>query len=173
MKSWINHVPEGSKDRHSGRDADRHASRRLQRTGTKVLLGAYSMLPGTGGISRVARLLAKVLSEQQQTDLIRLRGLTLGDGQVPADLDLPVALARGSKLLVSLRALRAALTCSHFMYDGCHLAQVHGMPLLSRRPFLAFIHGIEIWENAKPRWPAGNELAVSLDEPSERSSDWV
>ncbi len=97
----------------------------------------------------MARLLAKVLAEQQRAGLVRARGLTLGDRQVPADLNLPVALAQGSKIRFTLRTLQAALSCDHFIYDACHLAQIHRMPILSRKPSLAFICGIELWENAK------------------------
>jgi phosphatidylinositol alpha-1,6-mannosyltransferase len=114
-----------------------------------MLLSAYSLLPGMGGIARVARLMGKVLTEQQQAGCARIRGLTLGDRQVPADLHLPVALARGSKFQFCVRALQAALRCRHFIYDGCHLAQAHAMPLLSCKPSLSFIHGVEVWENAK------------------------
>src|SRR6266852_8185319 len=94
-------------------------------TTTKVLLSAYSLLPGTGGIARVARLMAKVLTEEQRAGRVQVRGLTLGDERAPDDLALPIALARNSKLRFCMRAFQAGFRCRHFVYDGCHLAQVH------------------------------------------------
>src|SRR5579871_1072911 len=121
----------------------------MSATPTTILLSASSLLPGTGGIARVARLLAKVLTEGEHARRGHLRGLTLGDEQAPADLGMPVALARNSKLVFCLLALTAGLRCRHFIYDGCHLAQIHRFLWLSRKPSLTFIHGIEVWENAK------------------------
>jgi phosphatidylinositol alpha-1,6-mannosyltransferase len=110
----------------------------------------------------VARLLAKVLTELQQAGSLRVRGLTLGDRELPADLELPVALAKRSKLRFSLQLLQAALGCHHFIHDGCHLAQVHGIPILARKPFLAYIHGIEVWENAKAGYVRSARRAAML-----------
>jgi phosphatidylinositol alpha-1,6-mannosyltransferase len=45
---------------------------------------------------------------------------------------------------------RQSLGKTHFIYDACHLAQVHLLPGLGRKPFLTFLCGIEIWENAQP-----------------------
>ena len=37
------------------------------------------------------------------------------------------------------------------MYNAAYLARVHRrLPGARRRPFMVFLHGIEIWENAKP-----------------------
>jgi phosphatidylinositol alpha-1,6-mannosyltransferase len=110
----------------------------------------------------VARLLAKVLIEDQEAALIRVRGLTLSDRQLPADLDLPVALSRGSKVRFSLWALQAALRYRHFIYDGCHLAQVHSIPPLSCKPFLTYLHGVEVWENAKAGYVKSARRATML-----------
>lgn len=134
----------------------------MSQTIGQVLLNAYSLLPGTGGIARVARLIAKVLTEEQQSGRIQVRVLTLGDEQVPGDLDLPVVLARGSKVRFTLRACQAALRCRQFIYDGCHLAQVHALPILSRKPSLAFIHGVEVWEHAKAGYVKSARRATML-----------
>jgi phosphatidylinositol alpha-1,6-mannosyltransferase len=134
----------------------------MSQTTTKVLLSAYSLLPGMGGVARVARSLAKILAEEQQAGRVQVLGLTLGDEHVPPDLDLPIALARHSRLAFCLRAFRAGLRCHHFIYDGCHLAQVHGIPFLSHKPSLAFIHGIEIWENAKAGYVKSARRATLL-----------
>jgi phosphatidylinositol alpha-1,6-mannosyltransferase len=127
-----------------------------------ILLGAYSLQAGVGGIARVARLMARVLIEEQRAGALMVRGLTLGDAEVPADLDLPVALAWKSKVRFSLKALGAALGCRHFIYDGCHLSQVHFLPLLRWKPFLTFIHGIEVWEKGKPGYVKSARRATML-----------
>jgi phosphatidylinositol alpha-1,6-mannosyltransferase len=115
-----------------------------------ILFGAMTLKAGAGGIARVARLMARVVAEEADQLGRRARVLVLGDDQVETDVPLPAALAGRSRLLFAARALRASLRCRHFIYDGCHLAQVHRLPGLRRRPFLTFLHGIEIWENAKP-----------------------
>src|ERR1700677_4431138 len=95
-----------------------------------VLFGAYSLQPGIGGIARVARLMARVLIEEMYAGRLKLRGLTLGDQEAPPDLCLPLSLAKGSKFRFSLKAFMAGLSCRHFVYDACHLSQVHRLPLL-------------------------------------------
>jgi phosphatidylinositol alpha-1,6-mannosyltransferase len=107
-------------------------------------------------------LLAKALTEEQRAGRVQVDGLTLGDEQAPADLDLAIALARNSKFAFCVRALRAGFRCRHFIYDGCQLAQVHGVPPLSRKPSLAVIHGIEIWEDAKPGYVKSARRATML-----------
>src|ERR1700722_3781065 len=110
-----------------------------------VLLAAASLQPGKGGISRVARLMARVLAEQAAGGKLRVHAVTLADDEPPADLALPVKAARGSRIRFVRKALRYGLTCSHVIYDAPPLARTHALPPLRYRPSLAFAHGIEVW----------------------------
>jgi phosphatidylinositol alpha-1,6-mannosyltransferase len=109
-----------------------------------------TLMPGAGGIARVARLMARVLAEEAAQSGRPARALILGDDRSPADISLPAAVARHSRVWFTAQALKASLRCRHFVFDGCQLAQVHRVPGLGQRPFLTFLHGIEIWEDAKP-----------------------
>lgn len=114
-----------------------------------VALGAISFNGGTGGIARVARLVAKVLVEDYLRGRLGLTLLSFNDRAPIKDFPAPVVQARGSKTRFTFASLLQARRCSHFLYDACHLPQVHQLPGLARRPYLTFLHGIEIWETAK------------------------
>jgi phosphatidyl-myo-inositol dimannoside synthase len=117
-----------------------------------VLLAATSLQPGKGGISRVARLMARVLADQAASGKLRVHAVTLADDEPPADLALPVKAARGSRIRFVRKALRYGLTCSHVIYDAPPLARTHALPPLRYRPSLAFAHGIEVWEKAPSKY---------------------
>ncbi|MFL5240830.1 MAG: glycosyltransferase family 4 protein [Gemmataceae bacterium] len=114
-----------------------------------LFLGAISLQPGTGGIARVARLMARVLAEEFAPNELPVRAHTLADGVVSGELGLPVTQSYGSRVRFSLQAMWAIRECQHYLYDGCQLAQVQLIPGLRHKPMLTFIHGIEVWENAK------------------------
>jgi phosphatidylinositol alpha-1,6-mannosyltransferase len=94
--------------------------------------------------------MARVAAEEIGPDAIPIRGLTLGDDTRPNDLPFPVDLAKGSRLRFWWSASWSARRCSHFVYDGTQLAQLQQMPFLRSRPMLTFMHGIEVWDQAKP-----------------------
>jgi phosphatidyl-myo-inositol dimannoside synthase len=126
----------------------------MARRTPNVLLAAASLQPGQGGISRVARLMARVLAERAALGRLRLRAVTLADAEPPSDLDLPVKAAAGIRSRFLAAALRRGLTCSHVVYDALPLARTHALPPLRYRPSLAFAHGIEVWENAPRKYVA-------------------
>jgi phosphatidylinositol alpha-1,6-mannosyltransferase len=112
-----------------------------------------SLEAGNGGIARVARLIARVLNEELLAGEIgRAAVVSFSDTVSPHDLSLPIALARGSKIRFALWSMHACLESHAFIYDGPQLAQVHRLPVLSRKPFLAVLNGIEIWDQAKPSY---------------------
>jgi phosphatidylinositol alpha-1,6-mannosyltransferase len=117
-----------------------------------VLLAAASLQPGKGGISRVARLMARVLAERAARGELRVHAVTLADAEAPADLDLPVKPAGGVRSRFVAAALRRGLTCSHVIYDAAPLARTHVLPPLRYRPSLTFAHGIEVWEHAARKY---------------------
>ncbi len=137
-----------------------------------VFFGAYSLRAGHGGIARVARLMARVLDESLRGQPRPVRGLTLGDcGEVAPDLNLPVTATCGSRLRFIAGALWAGLSCRHFLFDGCHLAQVYQLPPLRGKPMLTFLHGIEVWEEAPARYIRSARRATFLVANSEFTRD--
>lgn len=127
-----------------------HWGLRPSQTVTRVLLAVESLAAGNGGICRVARLVARVLAEEMRAGRLRADALVLSDQQNTPQLGLPVSLTRGSRASFVWQAQTAALSHSHFLYDFMGMARAHCRIPLLRRPFLAWIHGIEIWENARP-----------------------
>jgi phosphatidylinositol alpha-1,6-mannosyltransferase len=119
-----------------------------------VLLAAASLQAGKGGISRVARLMARVLAEMAATGRLHVHAVTLADAEPPADLALPVKAAGGSRSRFLAAALRRGMECSHVIYDAPPLARTHALPPLRYRRSLAYVHGIEVWENAPRKYLA-------------------
>lgn len=129
-----------------------------------VCLAADSLRAGNGGICRVARLAAKVLAERASGGGLRAAAHVLSDESLPADLGLPVDTARGSRARFVLRNWRTAFRRTHFVYDFVGMARAHCLLPGLRRPFLSFIHGIEVWENASPHripWARRADLLVA------------
>jgi phosphatidylinositol alpha-1,6-mannosyltransferase len=118
--------------------------------GANLFLGAESLAGGNGGIARLARLTARVVGDEVAAGRLRARGLALGEPGGPAEFGFPVGTARRSRPRFLLEAHRAALACSHFQYDFLGMARAHCRLPLMRRPCMVWIHGIEIWEEARP-----------------------
>jgi phosphatidylinositol alpha-1,6-mannosyltransferase len=115
----------------------------------RVLLAADSLLAGANGIARVARLSAKVLAEQAGRRELQVRAITLRDSTAP-DLGLPVTPCRSSRARFVFECQRAALSCTHFVYDFAGMARAHPHWMRPRRRSLVWVHGIEVWEHARP-----------------------
>ncbi len=119
---------------------------------TRIVLAAERFGAGQGGIARVARLVAKVLAEEVAAGRCEAIGLSLGDTEAPADLTLPIVPCRGSRAAFVARLYREALRSTHTIYDFLGLARAHPrLGVFGSRfgPYLTFLHGIEIWENAR------------------------
>lgn len=115
----------------------------------RVLLAAESLGQGANGIGRVARLTAKVLAEQARAGALEVRAIALRD-ETPPDLDLPVTVFRGSRARFVVECQRAALRCTHFVYDFAGMARAHPRWMRPLRRSLVWVHGIEAWERARP-----------------------
>jgi phosphatidyl-myo-inositol dimannoside synthase len=77
-----------------------------------------------------------------------------------------------SRVRLAWRALWSS--CTHLITDACNLGQLHWLPNLRRRPLLTFLHGVEIWEEAKPRWvrsARGATVPVFVSEYSRRRAE--
>jgi phosphatidylinositol alpha-1,6-mannosyltransferase len=46
----------------------------------------------------------------------------------------------------------SGLSCSHVIYDAAPLAQTQSLPPLRFKRSLTFVHGIEVWEKAPPKY---------------------
>ena len=114
-----------------------------------VLLAAEGLSPKASGIGRVARLVTKVLVELAERGRISLRALTLNDPSDSAELGVAVQSCRGSRARFLFECTRAALDCSHFIYDAVSVARAHPRWLPIARPDLVWIHGVEVWEAAR------------------------
>ena len=101
-------------------------------------------------MSRVARLVARVLHNDVLRGRLSAGGLSLRDSVEPEDLGLPVRFMKNSRVRFVAAVHRAALRPSHFIYDSLSLARAHPRLPGAQRPFLAWILGIEAWENARP-----------------------
>jgi phosphatidyl-myo-inositol dimannoside synthase len=115
-----------------------------------IFMAGESFSAGNGGICRVARLMTRVLAEQVQTGRLCGDALALSDVSMPSGLGLPLALAKGHRARFFWKAHRAAFNHSHFIYDFVGMARAHCRVPFLRRPFLTWIHGIEVWENTRP-----------------------
>lgn len=112
---------------------------------SNIFLGSATLLAGNGGIARVARLMFRVLADEASAGRLTARGASYLDREL-SDILLPVLTARESKLRFAWEVHKAALSCSHFLYDSLGVMRAHCRLPPLRRPCLAWIHGIEVWE---------------------------
>lgn len=113
----------------------------------RILLAAERFAAGNSGIARVARLMARVLAEEARAGRLDVEGLSLSDAETPPGLDLPVTACGGSRLKFVSHTCRAAFRCSHLVFDFLGMCRSRGA--FTHRPALTWIHGIEVWEDAR------------------------
>lgn len=108
-----------------------------------LFCGFDSLRHDSGGIARVGRLLILSMTDELAPKTI----VTFHDNKVDsfAKTRSPILNCGGSRRLFAWRAATAHYHHSHFIYGFLGLARVHGKLSLSRRPYLTFGHGIEIW----------------------------
>lgn len=111
-----------------------------------TVLVAESLAPGNGGICRVARLIARTL----QTLSTPSRAVVLSDVTASPDLSIVSACCAKSRAKFVSRVQLASLSRNRFVYDSPSLARAHCRVPLLKRPSMVFMHGIEIWEGARP-----------------------
>lgn len=121
------------------------AVRRDQVATPPVVLAACHFAAGMGGICRVVRLMALVLVEAGWP----VQALDLLDREPPTDLGIPVRTFDGNRLGFAWACHRAALTGSLLIYDHLGTARAHPRIPGIRRPQVAWIHGIEVWEDLR------------------------
>lgn len=115
----------------------------------KVLLVAATFEPGAGGVSVVARLTLSLLADRARAGLLRLRVVSLfGGAQSIPGVDWSDA--GRSRLKFALAVQTASLWADRVVFDSANMAQARAR--FPRRPDLVYLLGVELWENALPRW---------------------
>lgn len=115
----------------------------------RLCLAATSLAAGSGGIARVARLMAKALATEVAAGRVRLRTIGLYARHRSSDLGVDVVPARGSQVRFTTAVHLAAFASRHFLYDSLAMTRAHSRVPFCTRPLLAWIHGIEVWEAAR------------------------
>ena len=111
----------------------------------RFFMGFESVRAGNGGVSRVARLMARVLAEEALAGRCTVDGVVLSDRTPSPGLGVQFQLAKGSRAKFVAAVSSALFSQTHFVYDCAGMARSHQWLPLPRRPNLVFIHGIEIW----------------------------
>jgi phosphatidylinositol alpha-1,6-mannosyltransferase len=115
---------------------------------TRLCLAVTSFEPGNGGIARVARLMGRALAGEVARGDVRLRAIGLYDERAVSDLGFKLMAVHGSRLRFTVAVQAAAVRSTHFLYDSLAMARGHNRLPLLKRPMLAWIYGIEVWEDA-------------------------
>ncbi len=110
--------------------------------GGRIFLGAAVLDAGRGGIARVARMTARALMES----VAHVDMLSLLDTAPVTVAGSAAAAARSSKLAFTTRCHLAALRHRRFIYDSVGIARAHPRLPGLKRPYAAWMHGIEVWE---------------------------
>ena len=142
--------------------------------GPRIFLGAESFFAGRGGIARLARLTAKVLGEEAVAGRLDVSCLALSDEVPSNEFGVNARTAKGSRVRFVYEANRAALRCTHFVYDFLGMARAHcRIPLLTR-PFMVWICGVDVWENAAPHridWARRANTLLSISNYTRERAD--
>lgn len=127
----------------------RWLSRSTART-PKIQLSATRLDLGASGIGRVARLMARVLGEALSAGQLDVRALALSPAPERV-FGIGVRSAADSQLKFLARNMLACMRADCVLYDFAGLARAHVKPPF-KRPYLAWMHGIEVWERARPAY---------------------
>lgn len=116
----------------------------------QLLLAAESLAAKNSGIGRVARLMAMILAERRAGSDVRLRGVGLSD-RVDHPLEWPwVTPCSGGRLEYVLRVQTDGRRAQSVLYDSLSMARAHFMGPARWTRALTWMHGVEVWEDARP-----------------------
>jgi phosphatidylinositol alpha-1,6-mannosyltransferase len=127
-----------------------HVASAKARVVPRVVLAVDSLAQTASGIARVARLMARVIVDEAAHGRIEAEALVLCSDE-GADLGIKITAAGGSRPRFVAAIHRAALTSSHFVYDFTGIARAHPRVPGLARPYLTWMHGIEVWEAAEEK----------------------
>lgn len=97
--------------------------------------------------------MAKVLAEERAAGRLDVAAEVYEDKNPTGQFAFPVRTSKGSKAGFLLNVHRSAFSCSHAIYDSDSMARARPRIPPLRRPWMAWIHGIEVWEDAISRRP--------------------
>jgi phosphatidylinositol alpha-1,6-mannosyltransferase len=112
----------------------------------RLTIAAENLSAGHGGISRLARLMAKSIMLNRYP----LKGISLSDNVASADLGFPIKACATSRVSFLVNCSLAAFRSDRFLFDFAGMARVHEYLLGPRRPFAVWLAGIEVWEDLRP-----------------------
>lgn len=142
----------------------------------RICFATESLAAKDSGIGRVARLCARVIAEKVQQGECSMRLLALNDSESLPDWGEPTIPARGSRLRFVWEANQALLSCTHFLYDFLGMARAHNKLPWPRRPFMVWIHGIEVWPGSDPNRlivaKQAQRLVVNTHYSRQRAADY-
>jgi phosphatidylinositol alpha-1,6-mannosyltransferase len=142
----------------------------------QLFLAAESVLPGNGGISRLARLMGKVLAEERLAGRLDCRGVALSDTAPVPDLAVPLRACSGRRWQYAAEVWKASLAATHFAYDCLGMARAHCRLPVIRKPFLTWMCGIDVWEPAPAHriaWAHRADLLLSISAYTRERADRI
>jgi phosphatidylinositol alpha-1,6-mannosyltransferase len=117
----------------------------------RIVFACESLVAGNGGIARVDRLIASVLCENTARWTPDLHVFCDAATTEPKEgLPLRTKSYAGSKLRFAFGVWLAGQSASACVYDAAYYAKVHRLHFGRRgRRNMIFLHGIEVWEQAR------------------------
>ncbi len=125
----------------------------------RVFLATESLAAQNSGISRVARLMARALHESLHQEK-RIDGVSLSDADTGFSGGSWNKPCGGRRWEYVLRVQTGGFRSSAIFYDSLSMARAHFMGPARLRPSLAWMHGVEVWEEA---WPVHLSVARRVD----------
>jgi len=113
----------------------------------KLCIASQYLSAGSGGIARVARLMLQVGLDNGHD----VYGLAAADKLTGSDLPENVRAFGGNRLAFVMACQRMMMNGTPIIYDFSGTARAHFGPLGSKIPYALWMHGIEVWEQLRPR----------------------
>jgi phosphatidylinositol alpha-1,6-mannosyltransferase len=114
---------------------------------SRVLLSAQSLISGNGGISAVARMTASALSHRCRVEALACQDLA--DHRIET---VPVRAFANRRFAFSLANFAASQRATHVIYDFAGTARAHVDLPFRRRRYAVWVHGLEVWHAAPPKY---------------------
>lgn len=114
----------------------------------RLFFGLETLSLDQGGIGRVAHLMVRVAADLAAAGELTIDGMVLRDCNPSSSYPGRFRSAGGSKLRFLAAVNGAAVGHTHFVYDFLGMARAHGWLPFPRRPYLSYIHGIEVWPSS-------------------------
>lgn len=100
---------------------------------------AYTLERGRGGVCQVARMMQRTIEQMVDAGELKASYLTMQHDK-----------GQRSKAGFLFANFLHATKATHCLYDSANMARAHAA--IPKRPYICFMHGIEVWEQARPCW---------------------